>query len=57
MLKWFRARLEKSKADAAYYWWDTEAGRLMKLCHDTGGENSPYLYKLREHMSKIPTKG
>lgn len=54
MFKWLKSKFEYDKKHVEYVWWDMEAERLMNICKDTGGENSPYLYKLREHMDNCP---
>ena len=54
MMKWIRNRLNKSNYKIEYILWDMEAERLMNLCRDTGGESSPYFYKLQDHLKRKP---
>ena len=37
-----------------YVLWEMKTERLMNLCRDTGGEESPYFYKLTEHLKRNP---
>lgn len=53
MFKWLKSKCEYNKKHAEYVWWEMEAERLIDLCGDTGGESSPYFYKLREHMDRM----
>lgn len=52
--KWIRNLLRKSNHKIGYILWNMKAERLMNLCRDTGGESSPYFYKLQEHLKKEP---
>jgi len=54
MFKWLKSKFEYNKKHTEYVWWGMEAERLMNICKDTGGESSPYLDKLREHMDRMP---
>lgn len=54
MKEWFFKLQRKAILKSKIAFWEMEYDRLMNLCRDTGGENSPYFEKLQEHLNKRP---
>lgn len=51
---WIKRKLSKSNKNIEYILWDMKTEQLFDLCRETGGEQSPYFYKLQEHLKKEP---
>ncbi len=54
MRRWLQSLHKKAVHKTKVARWEMELDRLMNLCGETGGENSPYFEKLDEHLRKRP---
>lgn len=55
----FKKLMYRTQRDYAYVkqvQWHMELERLTTLCADTGGESSPFFYRLQVHLDHDPDK-
>lgn len=55
MIKWILRLERRAILKSKIACWEMQYDKLMNLCRDTGGENSPYFEKLQEHLANRPS--
>jgi len=53
-MNWIKNLFKLRSKHIEYVLWEMKTERLMNLCRATGGEESPYFYKLKEHLKRNP---